>query len=95
MFEGLRFFQEKNKADTLSRKLYTVNKRLKEISSELEDIEIPKYNGWFILLKKDTKSKCGYEFLNFFNPDISDDEPEWDYAIPIQSKDSIPEFTGW
>ena len=61
---------------------------------------LPKYTGWFVLLKKDSKTPSGYSFVGFFNPEKECDEEcdeviKWDFAIPICDEKTMPEFDGW
>ena len=92
----IRYYYEKQKADDANRELVMIRKRLENIVIGLSDKQMPDYTGWFVLLKE-SNSPSGWDFVGFFNPELSEEkeEPEWDFAIPIKEKECIEEFTGW
>lgn len=92
---NLAAFQAIHKADNLMSQMNRYQKRIKQATDTFE-IKTLDYTGWFVLLKR-APIDCGFEFVGIFNPDQSSEgeEPEWDYALPIPTPDSIPEFMGW
>jgi len=95
MKKWIRVYQETARADQAYKDLRRLKERLSSLVGSIPDTKEPKFTGWFVLLKKNDKPESGFEFLGFFNPDISKDEPEWDMCLPIQSLETIEEFQGW
>lgn len=93
----MNYFLEKQRADDASEKLARMKGRLNDLCAMVNDEKLPKYTGWFVLLKESDIHPSGYTVLCIFNPDEMDEasEPVWDYAIPIKCKEDIPEFIGW
>ena len=89
-------YQEKARANKAFKDLKQLKKRITDVLDCFPETKIPKYTGWFVLIRENPKTDSGFEFLGFFNPDIyQETEPEWHFAIPIQSSETINEFQGW
>ena len=93
----IRLYHERQRADDAIKRLARIKGRLTDICTLTNNEKLPKYTGWYILLKESDMHPSGYTVLCIFNPDASEEheEPEWDFAIPIKCKDDIKEFTGW
>jgi len=85
----------KREAETRSVLLSVKRSLEKELERIRESVKV-EYSGWYVLLAKDGD---GFRFLSLFNPDTFDEatetEPEWEFAIPIPTPDTYPEFQGW
>lgn len=96
MKNTLAAYQAIHKADDYAKQLARFIQRTRDLAESFAPKTIS-YTGWFVLLRKaDTPS--GFEFVEIFNPDLAGDkwpDPEWDYAMPIPTPDSISEFMGW
>lgn len=92
----LHAIQAKTLSEKYNRRLLRMVTSIRSIVDRV-DIKTPKYTGWFVLLRESPESDSGFEFVGFFNPDVSPEnsEPEWSYALPIQTSESIEEFLGW
>jgi len=93
----IRYYFEKQRADDAGKQLTHIKRRLNDLCEAINVEKLPKYSGWYILLKEVDFHPSGYNVLCIFNPDTADEgsEPEWDYAISIKCKEDIPEFNGW
>ena len=93
----IRVYREKQRADDANMSLVKMKSRLKNLMASFEDQKLPQYTGWFVLLREDAKAPSGYQFAGFFDSDTAneEDEPQWDFAIPIKVKEDIEEFNGW
>jgi len=92
-------YQTQHELSVLQERIPTFRKRLMNICDSLEE-KLPKYTGWFVLLKRTGKLSAlegSWKFLGFYNPDVSpeDAEPEWDLCIPISEPETVEEFQGW
>lgn len=79
---------------TLTSKVQNFRKRLNSFCDSLEEDTTIKYTGYFVLLKQESD---GWKSLGVYNPDKDENvnEPEWDIALAIPTKESIKEFRGW
>lgn len=90
---ALEAYQVKYENENLKKRVMRCKKQLTNLCNELDE-SLPKYTGWFVLLKK---SGEGWEFLGFYNPDTAEEntEPEWDMCLPIPELETVEEWTGW
>ena len=97
MNKGFRAYQEKARADEAFKQLRRLKERISSIVDNIPNEPEPKYTGWFVMLKENRETESGFEFLGFFNPDVSkpETEPEWSMCIPIKLFESVREFQGW
>lgn len=94
---AIRMFSAIKEKQDIESEFLKFKTRLSEYLDNLNNLKFPKYTGWFVLLNYSKISESGYEFVGFFNPDLSNenDEPKWQIAIPIITEETIKEFTGW
>jgi hypothetical protein len=99
--QSLKIYQLAQENMRFKKSIAAFRKRLMTFCDSIEEEQEFRYTGWYVLLKQKGDMWIS---LGVFNPDLSSDtsisdldesELEWDMCLPIPTKDSLKEFTGW